>query len=362
MCRLTRLDETLSGNTRFFSQSATRIATLCALGVFAYGGTATAVPLTTAQYDGLNLGVNTGYALVDLGTSTFGWNTGPIAGSVLVGKGVTVQESGGNNGGLTNGGVLATDGTATISGSLQNPVTPTTVSTSVTASAAASAASVSAYASSLAATAGTTVTTTGSSITIAGIGYKNAINNPGSADAGTVNVINLASSQNQTFTFEGTPDDYFIINVTGGIQTNVGSTAIQVNTSGTVTSSETNNSAASPLASRILYNLTGTGTVLQTSGGDYSIGTFLATNGGAIQLSELNLNGSIITTATSGSNGGLQFVSGSKIPTATSFAVTAPVTQSVPEPGSLVLIVGGALSLIALRGMQGRRASAKGHA
>ena len=60
------------------------------------------------------------------------------------------------------------------------------------------------------------------------------------------------------------------------------------------------------LASHVLWNLTGTGTVFKTAGGNASVGTFLAVNGGDFQFSNLSLNGALI-------NGGghIQFVSGS---------------------------------------------------
>src|ERR1700745_1454529 len=88
------------------------------------------------------------------------------------------------------------------------------------------------------------------------------------------------------------------------------------------------------LPSHILFNLTGTGTVFQTSGGDLSYGTYLAANGGKFQFSSLNLNGELINLG-----GDVQFVSGSKIPTFTPFT-------PVPEPGTNLLLGVGTIALV----------------
>jgi len=261
-----------------------------------------AAQLTPGQNAGLNLAIDTNYAFVDLGATTLGWNSGPIAGNVLLGQGVKANLSGGNNGGLTNGGVVNFDSTATISGSLQNPITEVPVSTSFTATALADAQNVSSYASSLSPT--QTFSTINNTTTITG--------------DGGLNVIDVANIQNAKLTLSGNANDYFIFNVTGGIQTNQAMTL-----SGGV------------LASHVLFNLTGTGTVFQTSGGDLSYGTYLATNGGQFQFSNLNLDGALINTA-----GNVQFVSGAKIPTFAPFTVPA-----VPEPTTLALFGAGLLGL-----------------
>jgi hypothetical protein len=112
---------------------------------------ASADSLTLAQAAGLNLGIDTNYALIDLGNTTLGWNSGPIAGSVLFGQGLTANVSGGDNGGLTNGGVLNFDSTAHIPGSLQNPITEILVPMDTTNTALTTAQNISNYASSLAA-------------------------------------------------------------------------------------------------------------------------------------------------------------------------------------------------------------------
>jgi hypothetical protein len=146
------------------------------------------------------------------------------------------------------------------------------VPTSQTAAAAATAQSVSDYAKGLTAT--QTFGNINRTLTITG--------------NGGLNVIDVANIQNATLTINGSANDYFVFNVSGQIQTNQ-----VMSLTGGVT------------ASHILWNLTGTGTVLQTSGGNVLVGTFLATNAGAFQFSELQLTGELINTG-----GNIQLVSG----------------------------------------------------
>ena len=246
---------------------------------------------------GLDLGMDNNFAFIDLGATTLGWNSGPIAGNVLFGLGLHANLSGGNNGGLTNGGVLFHDSSAVISGSLQNPVTETLVPTTTTQDAATIAQNVSSFASSLAAT--QTFTTISNTTTITG--------------NGGLNVIDVANITNAKLTLSGTANDFFLFNVSNAISTNQPMTL---------------SGGVSP--SNILFNLTGTGTVavFQTSGGDVSFGTYLATNGGKFQFSNLNLTGRLINVG-----GDVQFVSGSMIP-------------AVPEPGTFALIGIGAIALV----------------
>jgi hypothetical protein len=254
--------------------------------------------LTPAQQAGLDLGSDRDYAFIDLGATTLGWNSGPITGSVLFGQGLKVSMSGGNNGGLSNGGTLFYDGSTTLSGNLQNPPSRSLVDSSVTETAATLAENVSSYASSL------TPTQT----------FTNITNPTTFTGNGGLNVIDVTDIHNAKLTLSGTANDYFVFNVTGELQTNRAMTL-----SGGV------------LPSHVLFNLTGSGTVLfQTSGGDLLYGTYLATNGGNFQFSELELNGELINTG-----GNVQFVSGSEI---------------VPEPGVVSLLILSAVALIAWRG------------
>jgi hypothetical protein len=254
---------------------------------------------------GLDLGMDNNFAFIDLGATTLGWNSGPIAGNVLFGLGLHANLSGGNNGGLTNGGVLFHDSSAIISGSLQNPVTETLVPSTTTQDAATIAQNVSNFASSLAAT--QTFTTINNTTTITG--------------NGGLNVIDVANITNAKLTLSGTANDFFVFNVSNAIQTNQPMTL---------------SGGVSP--SNILFNLTGTGTVavFQTSGGDVSYGTYLATNGGKFQFSNLVLTGRLINIG-----GDVQLVSGSSIP-------------AVPEPGTFALVSIGAIVLGAFKKSRSR--------
>jgi len=255
----------------------------------------------TLASDGLNLGNDLNYAVIDLGNgTTFGWNTGPVTGNVLVGNGVTLSMSGGNNGGIV-GGSLFTDGTASISGSLQNPVTPVLVSTSVT---------------SLALSTAQTVSNTAASLTATQT-FWNITGTTTITGNGGLNVIDVANIQNAPLTLKGTVNDVFVINISGSYQTNRPMTL-----SGGV------------LASNVLFNFTWTsGNVFQTSGGDQNLdGIFLATNGGQYNFSQLGLNGELINTA-----GNVQLVSGSEVT-----AVPGPV----PEAGTISLLACGLLVLL----------------
>lgn len=112
-----------------------------------------------------------------------------------------------------------------------------------------------------------------------------------------LNVINVANIQNARLTLSGTASDIFVINVSGGIQTNQAMTLSGVS------------------ASHVLFNLTGkSGKIFQTSGGNVLYGTYLATNGGQFYFSQLNLTGALINTG-----GDVQAVGGSQIPTSAPF-------------------------------------------
>ena len=261
--------------------------------------TLTRAQLTPEQAAGLDLGPATGYAFIDLGQSTLGWNSGPIDGNVLLGDGVKVNLSGGNNGGLTSGHSVFYDSTANISGHLQNPITQVLVSNGTTQAVATAAQNVANYASSLSATQS----------------FNNISGTQTIIGNGGLNVIDAANINNSKLTLSGSPNDYFVFNISGGIHTNQAMTLL---------------GGVNP--AHILFNLTGTGTVFQTSGGDLSYGIYLAANGGDFQFSNLNLTGALINLG-----GNVQFVSGAKIPT------------GVPEPGVFALFLVGGVALAAWR-------------
>ena len=281
---------------REITGGATLLRVICLVAVVAGSVLFVAVP----AWASIDLGNAGDYGLVDLGNgTTLAINSGPISGGnpggVLVGNGVTVNLSGGNNGGIPNG--LYTDGTANISGNLQNPFSTFTVPTSYTQSALLSAQNASTQAAALPAT--QTFTTITSTTTISG--------------NGGLNVIDVGSIQNAPLTISGGPSDRFIINVSGSFQTNQPMTLSGVT------------------ASQVLFNFTGTsGHVLQTSGGDVLYGTFLATDGGQFQFSELDLTGALINT-----DGNVQFVSGSQL--------TYAPFSTIPEPATIVVwsLLGG---------------------
>jgi hypothetical protein len=231
------------------------------------------------------------YAVIDLASGqTIGQNSGPVAGNELLGNGVKAAFSGGGNGQIT--GVLYYDNTVSGTGTFgQLQIRPTTVqvSTTVTQAALSAARSLSNYA------AGLTPTQTFSQIN----------NSQTISGNGGINVINVGSLQNPTLTLSGSPNDVFIFNVSGNYQTNR-----PMILSGGVK------------PGNILFNFTATsGNVFQTSGGDLSYGTYLATHGGSFQFSNLNLTGQLINTA-----GNVQFVSGSKIPCFIPFGTTPTIT------------------------------------
>ena len=249
----------------------------------------------------LDLGVAGNYAVVALGSGKkVSQNSGPINGSELFGNSVQAAFSGGANQPIT--GTVYYDptvtGTNTFSQFQPAITTSALPDTTLTNSALASAEAVSIYAESLPATQVFSNTITGN---------------------GGLNVIDVTNIANGNFTITGSASDIFVFNVSGKFSTN-----------------DTMVLGGAVKASQILFNFLGTsGDVFQTSGGNTTYGTFLATRGGDFQFSNLNLNGALINTA-----GGMQIVSGSGINTFTPFS-PVPLPAAFWAGSVLLASVGG---------------------
>lgn len=255
------------------------------------------------------------YGIVSVGpNASITINSGPINGNILAGDGSTVTTSGGNNGGLGSGYHVDESGTVTGSFSgLQNPPIVNTVSAGVGTQAFSDAQTLSTNAAALTPSKTYTGTVSGP-LTITG--------------NGGFDVIDFADLQNPVLTLNGGASDVFIFNVSGLLNTN------QVMTLNGV----------SPL--HILWNFTGTGTVFQTSGGDVVFGTFLATEGGKFQFSNLDLTGQLINTG-----GHIQDVSGSLLPHFYDFSPPQPVS----EPSNLAVFGSVFMGFVGLGLLRRRR-------
>lgn len=295
----------------------TVLATICFASSFAVAGT-----LPTSS-------VLPNYAIVSVGsTASIMMNSGPVNGRVLVGFSSTVSSAGGGNGRITDGVDNSTPNTGTNSApntsgcatnqvscfsSLANRPVTTIVPTSVGSQAFSDAAALSNAAAVL------MPTQTFGNIT----GTQTITGNGG------LNVIDITGEKNATLTISGGPNDLFIFNVSGAVDTNRPIILQGVT------------------ASQILWNLTGTGTVLKTAGGNVLFGTFLATHAKAdFQFSSLNLTGALINTG-----GHIQFVSNSRM-TADPFLLPGeeppPPPTIIPEPSALTLLGTGMLGLAAM--------------
>lgn len=262
---------------------------------------------SAATFNPGDLGSARDYSVVSLGaTSSIKINSGPIAGDVLLGQyagGDSVDFSGGGNGGIN--GTLFYDSTLTANDidefdDLENSVTSSLVGNSVTAQVKADAEAASAAASALTA---------------------NSVFSSNIVGIGGLNIFSLTELKNEEFTITGTNSDFFVFNVSGAVDTNKAMTLSGVD------------------ASQILWNLTGTGDVFKTAGGNELFGTFLATEGGDFQFSGLDLDGALINTA-----GHVQFVSNSSL----------EFTSVVPIPAAAWLFA----SALGVFGYLGKRKAA----
>ncbi len=290
--RLTILESARSGYTGGRVPRFSIIAGALAL-VLGYGAAPSfATSLTESS-------VLSNYSVVSVGpNASITINSGPTGGNVLLGDGTTTSSSGGGNGSIGGtvylSGVVNGDDLLHIQTTPNELILPSTVATQAFNAANA----LSSTAAGLAATQNFTNIN----------GTQLILGNGG------LNVIDVASLHNPLLTIKGNASDVFVFNIAGTFQTN------QVMTLQGVT------------ASQILWNFTtpevGTN-VFQTSGGDTLYGTFLDTNGGDFQFSNLNLTGQLINT-----DGHMQIVSGSGVPN------PAPFTPT-PEPATFALLGSG---------------------
>lgn len=247
---------------------------------------------------GIDLGSNAGYALVFLAPGgVLHVNSGPITGDVLAGNGATVTSSGGGNGEVI--GRFFVDGTVSgnLLANLQTPEAAITVSPAVAQTALNDALAAKSAANALSAT-----QTFGSITGVTAI-----------TGNGGMNVIEVDRLHDAELTLTGNASDYFVFNVEEQVHTNRAMTLNGV------------------LPTNILWNLNGTGTVFQTSGGSVLYGTFLTTTGD-YQFSGLDLTGRLIN-----AGGDIQFVSNSAM------------ALAVPEPSPAALLVFGIAGLALVR-------------
>lgn len=265
---------------------------------------------SAAFADTLSLGtVLPNFGIVSVGKNAYlNANSGPIQGPILVGYGSKTTSSGGNNGSVI-GGVDVSGSEATGSDNLQHLQTKPTVKILDTTGAIGK----QAYTDAL------TLSNTAKGLT-ADKKYTSTVSGAVTITGkGGLTVVDFTSLQNPVLTVKGDSKDFFVFNVSGLLNTNKAMILSGIT------------------ASQILWNFTGTSnTVFQTSGGNKLYGTFLATDGGSFQFSELALTGELINT-----DGKIQFVSGSKM-------TFTPPTPPTPEPESMALLASGLLLMAGL--------------
>ncbi len=265
-----------------------------------------AILAAPASAEVIPVGTLTNYSIISVGTgASITMNSGPVGGVVLLGAGTTSSSSGGNNGAIPGGVQVSPPVSGDNLTHLQNPVVVTMVPSTVGTTALSDAIALSSFA------AGLTATQTFGAIN----GTQVITGN------GDTNVINIASLHNPTLTLSGGPNDVFIINVSGSFQTNHPVTLVGIT------------------PSQILWNFTGTGTVLQTSGGAVLPGTFLTTHGGQFNLDNVDVMGALIN-----ATGNITFVSGAHL----EFLPFTP-PEEIPEPGTLALLGAGLATVVGVR-------------
>ncbi len=285
---------------------------------------ASSVSITNA---GINYGDDANYGIVSVGSkANLNINSGPNTGNVLVGQGSVVTTSGGGNGALI--GTINYDNTFTAASiqsafsGLQNAPGAgqfVSVTPGFTNQAFKDAQSLSDLAKGL--TADTTLVNLTSDTTF------NALTGSG---ADGVDVIDVTNIQNANIILSGNASSVFVFNVSGTYQTN-----------------QTLTLEGGVQTTNVLFNFTGTsGNVFQTSGGDTSVGVYLATDGGDFQFSNLHLTGNLINTG-----GKIQLVSGSRM-----FSPLVTVVVPLPPAVWSGMALMGVMGAFAMKSRGARRA------
>jgi len=145
----------------------------------------------------------------------------------------------------------------------------------------------------------------------------------GNGGLNVISMLSLSLGTKEVLTIKGTPDDVFVFNVAGMVHLSSSSSSIVV---------------SGVPESHVLFNLTATGTPLQTSGASL-FGTYLAPNG-TISLSAGQVVGELIA------GRGVSIVSGAAVHVSPFLQAAPPPSgdPNTPEPAtgaSLGLLLGG---------------------